>query len=111
MELSSGSSNLPLPVFARNRRRFLPQSRRLLLALVAAGTVVSLYLLYTWFALVIEARDAYPTYPIPPNKYEENAIDQSLQFSTMGFYVRDWSLQLGWNNVAFCPCCISWFGT
>lgn len=100
MKFSWGSSILPLPVFARSRRQFL-QSPKLLLVLGATGTITSLYLLYAGLALVIQRHGGYAAYPIA-QKGDGNAINEQQQINTMGFYARDWSLQLGWNNVAYC---------
>ena len=112
MKLRWGPSfELPLPGFTRNRPQF-SQSRRALLVLGATLTIVSLYLLYAGFAL--STRDsAYPASQRTLTSFDayerKEGYDigklRQITASTAGFFARDWSLYLGWNNVEYCTCC------
>lgn len=93
MKLPWSSRSLLLPGFTRNHRQ-LSQSRKLILALGTAGLIVLLYLLYVGFDLLSQRRSTHPPYLVPAWK---GASEQR----TAGFYTRDWSLYLGWNNVAY----------
>ena len=102
-QMLASSLELPLPGFTRHRPQFL-QSRKVLLGLVA---IVSIYLLYGVFGLW-RSHPASPRTSMPPIVIEYDRekgvhIDNLRQMSanTGGFYARDWSLYLGWNNVAY----------